>query len=327
MLMTLFIGCIVLMILGNVITIAEKLAQITHCPYSEYVFYCLIIGIIGYFIVYPIVKIYRSPELPPLSTDGLEKDEDWLRFANFLANNCGYLKNDERTKHQKTLRKDICRYKNYPEQIKSIVEKELKLRISGSEDMNILGIEKRIKEWAKTVFAITAISQNSKFDTLSVLVLNFKMIEDIIFASGYRPTSSQLVKLYKNILLTSLVTYCASELFDNIGDVEPLSFLDNANPQLDDVDVDGEEGISSFITKFLSELRIPAPFVSSALDGATNALMALRIGFVTKKYLTNGIQTSFSNRRKVKQEAMFCAIKTLPDVISESSVVIGKKNG
>ena len=73
--------------------------------------------------------------------------------------------------------------------------------------VRIIGINRRIIEWAKSVFMITAISQNGKLDTVSVLYMNYKMIEDVIMASGFRPTRQQLFRQYVNILVTSIKTY------------------------------------------------------------------------------------------------------------------------
>ena len=65
--------------------------------------------------------------------------------------------------------------------------------------------------------------------------------------------------------------------------------------------------------------------VGPALDGATNALMTLRLGYVTRHYLIHGIQTTKSQRRQVKREAMLNAVKTLPVIIKDSSAVVGDK--
>ena len=83
------------------------------------------------------------------------------------------------------------------------------------------GINRRIIEWAKSVFMITAISQNGKLDTVSVLYMNYKMIEDVIVASGFRPTRQQLFRQYVNILVTSLMTFVVSEVFKDMARLLP----------------------------------------------------------------------------------------------------------
>ncbi|MCQ5209080.1 hypothetical protein NE467_24415, partial [Bacteroides thetaiotaomicron] len=71
-------------------------------------------------------------------------------------------------------------------------------------------INRPVIEWAKSVIMITAISQNGKLDTVSVIYMNYKMIEVVIVASGFRPTRQQLFRQFVNILVTSLMTFFAS---------------------------------------------------------------------------------------------------------------------
>lgn len=158
-----------------------------------------------------------------------------------------------------------------------------------------------------------------------------KMIEDLILASGFRPSTMQMYKLYVNIILTSLVTYCTSAVFKGMEDVQPLDFLDNANPDdmVDNVaDAAEETTFSDFPRKILnaiSKLQIPGAIIGSALDGAANALMTLRIGYVTRHYIINGYENSMDGRRKVKREAMKSALRTMPAVLADSTSVIGEK--
>lgn len=324
-----FVGTIVIIVLSDVITLGEKIAKVTKCWQAEYVFYSLLLILFAYFVIWPIIRIYRSPQLPELSVENKESDKELFKFGKRLASNSCYIRNPQvRKSHVSELNSNLSQYAGNASYLKVLVENELKIRIEGDKNMNVLGINGRIKEWAKTVFMITAVSQNSKFDTLAVLVLNFKMIEDVILASGFRPSTSQMFNLYVNILATSLVTYCVSSVFDNMDDVEPLDFLDNAN--IDDISDGAVEEMhdGGFLTNILhgfSKLKIPGFLVGSALDGATNALMTLRLGYVTRHYLIHGIQTSKSQRRQVKREAMLNAVKTLPVIIKDSSAVVGDK--
>lgn len=324
-----FVSAIILVVLSDVITIGEKIAKLTRIWQAEYVFYACIFLLVAYFILWPIVKIYKSPQLPELSLDNIDGNKELYTFGRKLASNSRYIRDPKMRKHHVSeLNSDLSLYAGSTSNLKALVENELKIRIEGDKSINVLGINGRIKEWAKTVFMITAVSQNSRFDTLAVLVLNFKMIEDVILASGFRPSTSQMFKLYANILATSLVTYCASSVFDNMDDVEPLDFLDNAN--IDDlgegaVDEMHDGGFFTNLLHRITTLKIPGFLVGSALDGATNALMTLRLGYVTRHYLTHGIQVSKAQRRQVKREAMLAALKTLPVIIKDSSSVIGGK--
>lgn len=324
-----FVSTVLIIVLSDVITLGEKIAKVTKCWQTEYIFYCILSFLFLYFIIWPIVRVYKSPQMPALSIDNIGGSEELYAFGKRLAANTCYIRDPQvRRYHAGELMSNLSQYAGEQTKLKALVQNELKIRVDGDKDLDVMGINGRIKEWAKTIFLITAVSQNNKFDTLAVLVLNFKMIEDVILASGFRPSSSQMFKLYANILATSLITYCASSVFDNMDDVEPLDFLDNAN-----IDELGEDAVNELhdggfmenLFRSISKLRIPGFLVGSALDGATNALMTLRLGYVARHYLTHGIQTSNSQRRKVKREAMLAALKTLPIIVKDSSSVIGGK--
>ena len=61
--------------------------------------------------------------------------------------------------------------------------------------------------------------------------------------------------------------------------------------------------------------------------GTVNALMTLRIGYITRTYLQQGHQalTGISNKRAVKWQAMKEALLTIPSIIVSGSAVVGKK--
>ena len=257
--------------------------------------------------------------------------------------------------HQQRLREDLERYATSKEELVQIISKELKLRIEGGElketsgpriedmySVRIIGINRRIIEWAKSVFMITAISQNGKLDTVSVLYMNYKMIEDVIMASGFRPTRQQLFRQYVNILVTSLMTFVASEVFKDMGSVAPFGSLadqssdaasdidisdasvDGADVDLDDIGdtVSGDTGFLSI----LSNVKIPGVVIGSICDGIVNSLMALRIGYVTRNYLIDGMNSlnGIKAKRKAKRAAVKEALKSLPKVVVVGTSFVGK---
>ena len=210
------------------------------------------------------------------------------------------------------------------------------MRFDGDKELDVLGINARIKEWGKTVFMVTAISQNGVFDSAAVLVMNYKLIEDIVLASGFRPTRPQMFRLYVRILTTSLISYCTSQVFTDIDGVAPF---DIANDAIDTTDVDvtdvnpedmvgtspeldGEDSLSGLLARF----KIPGVVAESALQGAVNALLTLRIGFVTKKFLMEGPEalSGVMNKRAAKREAIKSAFKALPGVVAGSASALGK---
>ena len=314
----------------------------------------------GCILCRPVVRVHRAPQLPALSIDGEWNAAQLVAFGHKLADNCNYIPKDKscpelRKLHQQRLREDLERYAMSKEELVQIISKELKLRIEGGElketsgpriedmySVRIIGINRRIIEWAKSVFMITAISQNGKLDTVSVLYMNYKMIEDVIVASGFRPTRQQLFRQYVNILVTSLMTFVVSEVFKDMGSVAPFgsladqssdaaSDIDISDASVDAADVDLDDigdtvsGDTGFLS-ILSNVKIPGVVIGSICDGIVNSLMTLRIGYVTRNYLIDGMNSlnGIKAKRKAKRVAVKEALKSLPKVVVVGTSFVGK---
>lgn len=327
-----FFCAVLIILLGNVITIGDKLGQVTHV-YVEYAFYAIIFLLLLIYVFRPIIKVHRAPEFPVLSVNEQWSGKELKGFAKRLASGCGYIPNLEiRKAHRQELVEKIKACGDNVEELKALVTNEVSLRIDGSKEMEVLGINNRIKDWGKTVFLVTAVSQNSKFDTLAVLVMNYKLISDIVLATGFRPTKPQMFKLYIRVLTTALITYCASQVFTDVDGVAPFDFSDTADidpadagSDLADVDVD-DAGFGTSLMNNLRKLTIPGVLVGSTIEGCINALLTMRIGFVTRAYLTEGPKalSGVKNKRRVKRRAIKDSLKAMPAVIAHSSAAIGK---
>lgn len=356
----LFLGSFVILLLGNIIIIGEKIASLSHVAWAEYAFYALILIVFYAVVIRPVIRVHRAPQIPALSIDGEWDTAQLIAFGHKLADNCNYIPKDKtcpelRKLHQQKLREDLERYATDKEELVQILSDELKLRIEGGElrevsgprveDMHsvrIIGINRRIIEWAKSVFMITAISQNGRLDTVSVLYMNYKMIEDVIIASGFRPTRQQLFRQYVNILVTSLMTFVASEVFKDMGSVVPFesladpssdaaSDIDLSDAAVDGADVDPDDigdtvsGGTGFLS-ILSGVKIPGVVIGSICDGIVNSLMTLRIGYVTRNYLVDGMNSlnGIKAKRKAKRAAVKEALKSLPKVVVVGTSFVGK---
>lgn len=333
-----FIAIIVTLLTGNIIIIGDKIGRLTHV-YVEYSLYAFLFVLSVIYIIRPILKVHNAPEFPVLSIGNMSNVNQLKIFAKRLADNCDYIPDKKlRKKHRNELLNNIRFHSAEFEPLKVVISKEIALRMDGSKELNVLGIDNRIKEWAKTVFMITAMSQNSKFDTITVLVMNYRLIADIVLASGFRPTKPQLFKLYVKVLTTALITYCTSQVFTDIDGVAPFDFgddipagesLDNVSDAEIDVDIEdvdtGSNGVAG-IFESLRKIRIPGVVVGSLADGSVNALMTLRIGYVTKSYLTEGTNglSGSRNKRKIKRQALKESIKVLPAVLASGSKSLGK---
>ena len=111
----------------------------------------------------------------------------------------------------------------------------------------------------------TAVSQSPQIDTIMVVTYNLQLIKDIVFLYGFRPSDAQMLKIYRNVLASSLAAY-----------------------GLNSVDVGGSivKGVAKGAIKsvpFLGDAI--ATIANSALQGVANLTLTSIIGFQTKKYL------------------------------------------
>jgi hypothetical protein len=298
-----FIGVLVILLMGNVITVAEKLGEICHTVYAEYAFYALIFILVLIFVIVPIIKVHAAPEFPAMGIGDETSDIKRLRaFGKRLASSCGYIENEEvRAGHQQALKAELEACGNDFEALKAVIDREVSLRFNGSKEMEISGVNARMKEWAKSVFMITAVSQNNLVDTTVVLVMNYRQIEDLVLATGFRPSRAQMFRIYANILTTTLVSYCTSEVLSDLA---------------------GETTLAGA----LSNLKIPGVITESAVQGAVNALLTLRIGYVTKTFLMEGPDAlaGRNRRREVSIKAFKDAFVAIPGVLAGTVGTMGK---
>lgn len=151
---------------------------------------------------------------------------------------------------------------------------------------------KLVRKAALNVFIVTGISQNGSFDIITAFGMNIQMINRLVNLRHRRPTFTQLLELYVVILSSTLII----SLTDNILD-----------------EIDGNELFGSVAGGLAKTL------VASAVNGAMNAYMTLRIGKMTMKYLELGSKTFKQNRSKFRREARRSALKEVP-AIAKSGV-------
>ena len=347
----LFLGILALMVTGNIIIVGEKIAALTHLWWTEWAFYGLLFCLFAYFVLLPLWRVHRTPAFPALAVDEEASEEQLMAYGHRLASHCDFIEDEQlRKEHRKAMETNLLHASGSRTQLLDVLREEMALRYDGDKAHGILGINGQIREWAKTVFMISAISQNSRFDTVSVMWLNYKMIESLVLASGFRPNNRQLFKIYRDILTTALITYAMSEALmktsaiapfdfgdlhdsgaDAVGDAADIDAADGASMDIDpdDVGFDAQmtdsEGLSVY--SILRRIKIPGVVVGSALDGTVNALMTLRIGYITRTYLQQGEQalTGIKNKRAAKWQAMKDALVTVPVIIASGSAVVGKK--
>lgn len=298
-----FIGVLVILLMGNVITVAEKLGEICHTVYVEYAFYVLILVLLIAFVLIPIIKVHTAPEFPAMRLVDETADMKKLRsFAKRLVSGCGYIEDAEvRASHQKQIREELESCSEDMECLKAFIDREVTLRFDGNKEMGVPGINSRMKEWAKSVFMITAVSQNNLVDSAVLLVMNYRQVENLVLATGFRPTRAQMFRIYANILTTTLVSYCTSEVLSDLA---------------------GETTLAGA----MANLKIPGVISESAIQGAVNALLTLRIGYVTRTFLMEGPDAlaGRQRRREVSLKAFKEAFVAIPGVLAGTAATMGK---
>lgn len=267
---------ILMIVASSILTLGEHLRNI-H-PYVEYAFYVLSAILVYFLIINPIRIIIFAPTFSVVTV--LEKNSaKTQRTYKKVAKNLisTELITDEDMEKLKLAMKDCGALRV---EINEIFDNTIKKEIN-----------KIIMKNAKTVLISTAISQNGRLDMLTVLGTNLKMIKEIVQTCGFRPSYAKLGKLSINVLSTSLIA-------------EGLEGLD-----FNDI-------FPNTTTNFLNEIPLVKPIVSSVVQGISNALLTIRIGIVTRRYLF----TEYNEISKdlIRKQAIKESVVLLPAVIKSS---------
>lgn len=305
-----FLSILFILLAGNVITIGEKIYELTGVKYLEYGFYAVILILFVAVIIVPFVRLHRTPTFPQLQiSDEEEMDEDLqiaklTKFSKKLSNNLYYLPEEERQQHKEAFLAEVKQYYN-ADDLKQIVQKEL--------DERYRKVKSHIHEWAKTEFLITTVSQSSRIDAVSSLVINFRMIGDLIRCSGFRTRKQQLFYQYCRILATSLFSYYLSDGISSMTDSADAATADG----LVDADLDtfSEAGFLGSI----SSAKLTGLVSGSLIGGTLNTLLTLRIGYVTLAYLKKGSKAlEGKNGIRVRRRAMLHAATDFLEIAKET---------
>lgn len=110
----------------------------------------------------------------------------------------------------------------------------------------------------------SALSQESKIDSMLVAVVNLQMVKDIVFLYGFRPSDAKLVKIFGAVVRNSLVAYGLGGLKIGNGIARTMA--------------DASKGIPLLGT-------VISVLVDSSVQGLTNGTLSAVIGYQTIKYL------------------------------------------
>ncbi|MFI3329244.1 MAG: DUF697 domain-containing protein [bacterium] len=252
-------------------------------PVMSYIFYGLVAVLLFVLVLNPLRIILFSPSLSIATSMDKESGKTKKIYKKVIKN---IVENNELTEEEMS---GINAAKDF---------EELKLALNTCYDTTIKKrISKIIYNNAKTVMISTAICQNAKLDMYSVVAVNLKMIKEIVAASGFRPSYKNLGKLSINVLTTALV----AEGLENVAieDVLPNSAMNS-----------------------IGDIPFVKPIVSSILQGTSNGLLTLRIGFVCRKYLFADLGQTKS---QIRAEAFKESMKMLPMLISDVATYFPSK--
>lgn len=269
----LFFLCMLLM--GNVLTIGEKLAQI-HVI-LEYAFYAFVLLLTYFLIIHPVLMILVKPSFSIREFIAKSEAVDYKK-CDVIAR--GLLKSKTLSEpNAEILSSTIRRGGDIKQVLLDIYTTAI------PEDMN-----KIISAAAQRTMISTMIAPNGKLDSLVLFVANIRMIRKLIDSCGYKPTIPQLVKTFINIFATSLL-YIGIE------------------------DIDLEELIPALGQSLLGAVPGLSYMISAAFQGIGSAVFTLRIGYITRNYLLNGDGAIKGRRSSATKEAFKALPSVIGSVI------------
>ena len=279
------VGCLIilfLIILSSVLNVGERLRKIN--VYVEIGFYVLAFLLVYLLIINPIRIIIFAPTYSIVTTLDKTNRKNYRTYKKLARS---IVRSNELSEKDLVILEDGLKTKeNLRQNLNQVLESSVKKEINKIILLN-----------AKTVFISTAISQNGKLDMLTIITVNLKMIKEIVQRVGFRPSYAKLGKLSANILATALISENLEGL--NFTDVFPTS---TAN--------------------YLAELPLVKPIANSILNGLSNALLTLRIGIVTRRYLFSDTKPS---KDEIRKDSIKESVKMIPQLIGEVISFFPKK--
>jgi translation elongation factor EF-1beta len=244
-----------------------NLAHSIHPIFGDIVKYFLIV--IYAFLI--IISVYQLLHLPkPLKLPDGKDSNDYKEFLFKISNRL--VKNKNLPSYMIDIKIDP---KEPGIDLAALEDKIKQAEIQLDKQAN-----REIKTTAQTIFVSTAISQSGSLDSLVVLLGQVKMIWRIANIYNQRPALREMIKLYANVAVTSFAARAIEEL-DFAEIIEPVtrSF--------------GSVG-------FLNLVPVISIISNSIFSGATNALLTLRTGIITRKYCS--LFCYFETREKYRDE-------------------------
>ncbi len=279
------IGCLIVFTLMLLSSVLNIGERLRKIHISvEIAFYVLVFLIVFLVIINPIRIILTSPSFEICTT--LDPDSHKVRSVyRAVARNMA--KNQNVDEEHRLL---LTKYKNYDE-----LQMNMTVVFHDCIKKNLNNI---IIKKAKTVLISTAICQNARMDMITVFSVNLNMIKDLVTECGFRPNMTNLSKLTINVFSTALIAEGLESI--SIDDILPNS-VNNA----------------------LGQIPFIKPVMASVTQGIANALLTIRIGCVTRKYLFK--DGNIITKEDIRKSAFKDSLILLPMVLYGTLTFIPKK--
>lgn len=279
------IGCLIVFTLMLLSSVINIGERLRKIHVSvEIAFYVLVFLIVFLVIINPIRIILTSPSFEICTT--LDPDSHKVRSVyRAVARNMA--KNQNVDEEHRLL---LTKYKNYDE-----LQMNMTVVFHDCIKKNLNNI---IIKKAKTLLISTAICQNARMDMITVFSVNLNMIKDLVTECGFRPNMTNLSKLTINVFSTALIAEGLESI--SIDDILPNS-VNNA----------------------LGQIPFIKPVMASVTQGIANALLTIRIGCVTRKYLFR--DGNIITKEDIRKSAFKDSLILLPMVLYGTLTFIPKK--
>lgn len=269
---------IVMLLLSSVLDLGERIRSVS--PYLEYGFYALAAILFFLLVVRPIVIVLFSPTF---SIDSLFDEETNVRknyhMYKKVANNLlleNYISEEQKEAIRTSLSDSMM--------LKSVLSKIFDETIK--KELN-----KIIVSHAETVFLSTAISQNGRLDLAAVLIVNLRLIKELVVKCGFRPSYAALGKLSLNVMSSAVIAESLEGI--DLNELFPAKGL-----------------------QALNEVPFLKVLTGSLAQGVGNALLSLRVGIICRNFLFMNLKGL--TKKELRKNAFGEAIVLLPSVLVES---------
>jgi len=278
-----FVLLFVLMLMSSILDVGDRLRTI-H-PFVEYGFYGLAALLVYFLIIRPVHIILFSPSFSVETTLDKTSHRNYLVYKRVARR---LLAQDDLPDEEETAIKEAL---NDPAKLKEALNHTFNHYIK--KQMN-----KVIRRNAKTVMISTAISQNGRLDFFTVVAVNLKMIKELVVMCGFRPSYKNLSKLTINVFTTALIAEGLENM--DISEILPTSTMNT-----------------------IGDIPFIRPMLSSVTQGMSNALLTLRIGIVTRKFLFSDAKEI--TKEQIRRTALLEAAGMMPSVAADAFMSLPRK--